>query len=289
MLKIELASSYGFCFGVKRAIKMAENAGGAATIGELIHNSEEIKRLKENFSVKTLSGVEEVGNESNLIIRTHGITKRDLLDLKSKNRNLIDATCPFVTKPQQIVEQMSNEGYDIVIFGDENHPEVKGVKSYAKNNVYVVLDESELVDIKFINKVAVVSQTTKKVEKFMKIVNFLMINTKELRVFNTICNATLENQEAVKDLAKRSDVMIVVGGKNSSNTKQLLLIAKKFCNDSYLIENEKEIDVVWFEKKDLCGISAGASTPDWIIDKVVSKIKTITDQNHYKTLGINKI
>ena len=274
-MKIELASSYGFCFGVKRAIKIAENAGDAATIGPLIHNNEEINRLEKNYNVKTLEGIDELKDEKKAIIRTHGITKNDLAELKKTDIKVIDATCPFVTKPQQICEKMSEEGYDVVIFGDMHDPEGKGVKSYAKGNVYVVLEESELEGIKFKQKVALVSQTTRKVEKFMQIANYLMLHVKELRVFNTICNATFENQEAVKNLAKRADVMIIIGGKNSSNTKQLYLISKNFCEDSYLIESEEELERSWFEGKNLCGISAGASTPDWIIQKVVDRIKKV--------------
>ncbi|AQW81072.1 4-hydroxy-3-methylbut-2-enyl diphosphate reductase [Campylobacter pinnipediorum] len=274
-MKIELASNYGFCFGVKRAIKMAENAKDASTIGPLIHNNEEINRLKINFNVKTLNGISELQDEKKVIIRTHGIPKNDLEKLNASKIDVIDATCPFVTKPQQICEKMSQDGYDIVIFGDENHPEVKGVKSYANGNVFVILEEEELENIKLSQKVAVVSQTTRKVEKFMQIVNYLISRVKEVRVFNTICNATFENQEAVKNLSKKADVMIVIGGKNSSNTKQLYLIAKNFCEDSYLIESENEINSEWFEGKQLCGVSAGASTPDWIIQKVINKIEKI--------------
>lgn len=276
-LKIELAKNYGFCFGVKRAIKLAQNATNASTIGELIHNSEEIKRLKDNYNVKTLNDISEITDEKKLIIRTHGITKSDLATIKSQGAEIIDATCPFVTKPQQIVEKMSSEGYAIVIFGDENHPEVKGVKSYATTKVFVILDESELYDKKLPNKVAVVSQTTKKIENFNKIISYLVSNVKEVRVFNTICNATLENQEAVKDIAQKADVMVIIGGKNSSNTKQLFLISQKFCKDSYHIENENELQKEWFANKQFCGISAGASTPDWIIEKVIEKIKNLSE------------
>ena len=275
-MKIEMAKSYGFCFGVKRAIKIAESAGEAATIGELIHNAEEINRLRQNFGVKTLEGVSEIKDEQKLIIRTHGIQKDDLQNLKAQNKQLIDATCPFVTKPQQIVEKMSAEGYDIVIFGDKNHPEVKGVKSYAKSRVFVIMDTKELQDVKLGPRVALVSQTTKKIESFTKIADFLMQRARELRIFNTICNATLENQGAVKSLSQKADVMIIVGGKNSSNTKQLFLISQNFCKDSYLIENENELERSWFENKSLCGISAGASTPDWIIKKVVARIESLT-------------
>jgi len=273
-LRIELASSYGFCFGVKRAIKIAENAKDAVTIGPIIHNNDEINRLNKNFNVKTLEGISEIDGEKKAIIRTHGITKGDLAELKKSDIKVIDATCPFVTKPQQICEKMSKEGYDIVIFGDEKHPEIKGVKSYAVGKVFVVLEESELEGVKLAQKVAVISQTTRKVEKFMQIVNYLMLRVKEVRVFNTICNATFENQEAVKNLAVRADVMVVVGGKNSSNTKQLYLISKTACEDSYLVENELELERTWFEGKSLCGVSAGASTPDWIIQKVIDKLES---------------
>lgn len=274
-MKIELAKDYGFCFGVKQAIKKAEKIRDAATIGPLIHNNEEINRLNVNFNVKTLENIHELKDEKKAIIRTHGITKQDLQELKQKDIEIYDATCPFVKKPQNICETVSKEGYEVVIFGDENHPEVKGVKSYVSTKSYVILDEKELDNVKLPNKIALVSQTTKKVQKFMQIANYLMVRVKEVRVFNTICDATFKNQEAIEELSKRSDVVIVVGGKNSSNTKQLFLIAKNNCEDSYLIENEKELKKEWFEGKKHCGVSAGASTPDWIINKVIEKIEKI--------------
>ena len=274
-MKIELAKDYGFCFGVKQAIKKAEKIRDAATIGPLIHNNEEINRLNVNFNVKTLENIHELKDEKKAIIRTHGITKQDLQELKQKDIEIYDATCPFVKKPQNICETVSKEGYEVVIFGDENHPEVKGVKSYVSTKSYVILDEKELDNVKLPNKIALVSQTTKKVQKFMQIANYLMLRVKEVRVFNTICDATFKNQEAIEELSKRSDVVIVVGGKNSSNTKQLFLIAKNNCEDSYLIENEKELKKEWLEGKKHCGVSAGASTPDWIINKVIEKIEKI--------------
>ncbi|TKX32362.1 4-hydroxy-3-methylbut-2-enyl diphosphate reductase [Campylobacter aviculae] len=274
---IELAKNYGFCFGVKRAIKKAEQIKDAATIGPLIHNNEEILRLQKDFNVKTLEDINALSSEKKAIIRTHGITKQDLEKLRQTDIEIFDATCPFVTKPQQICERMSNEGYDVVIFGDENHPEVKGVKSYVSTRAYVVLDKKELENIKLPNKIAVVSQTTKKPEHFMEIVNFLMLKVKEVRVFNTICDATFKNQDAIKELSEKSDIVIVVGGKNSANTKQLFLIAKTHCKDSYLIETEAELKEEWFLDKKYCGISAGASTPDWIVKKVIAKIESFAD------------
>ncbi len=276
-MKIELASSYGFCYGVKRAIDIAQSHPGSATYGPLIHNKDEINRLKDNFDIGLVNSLEEAEKVDSIVIRTHGIPKKELKRLKEEGKQIINATCPYVTTPQQIVERMSSEGYSIVIFGDENHPEIKGVRSYAadERDAFVVLDESELEDLPLKSKVAIVAQTTRKPQDFLKIVNALVLKAKEVRVFNTICNATFENQDAAADLAKRADVMVVIGGKHSSNTKQLHSICKNYCEDSYLIENETELDPKWFEGKELCGISAGASTPDWIVQNVVDRIKEL--------------
>jgi 4-hydroxy-3-methylbut-2-enyl diphosphate reductase len=211
-----------------------------------------------------------------VIVRTHGIPKQELEKLKKKNIEIIDATCPFVKKPQEIVEEMSKAGYDIVIFGDINHPEIKGVMSYSVHNrVFVVLNVEELKNKKLKERIATVAQTTRKIKDYLEITNYLIQNYKEVRVFNTICNATFENQDAVRELAKEADIMIIIGGKNSSNTKQLYNIAKEY-SESYLIENENEINPEWFKDKNLCGISAGASTPEWLVEKIISKIKEVT-------------
>ncbi len=278
-MKIKLASSYGFCYGVKRAIKIAEEHPGSATYGPLIHNKDEINRLKNSYKIGLIESFEEAEQVSSIVIRTHGIPKNELKNLKDQGKEIINATCPYVTTPQQIVERMSKEGYSIVIFGDNKHPEIKGVVSYADNpkDAFVVLDESELKDLPLKSKVAVVAQTTRKPSDFLKIVNALVLRVKEVRVFNTICNATFENQDAAAELAKEADMMIVIGGKHSSNTKQLHSICKNYCEDSYLIENEKELEEAWFEGKELCGISAGASTPDWIVQKVIDRIRKITE------------
>jgi len=271
---VKLASSYGFCFGVKRAIKIAEEHTNSATMGPLIHNKKEIGRLKDDFNVGLYSNLDDVKQKDTVIIRTHGIPKNDLKELKQKDAKIINATCPFVTTPQQIVKKMTQDGYSIVIFGDENHPEVKGVQSYG-DDVYVVLEPEELEIIRFKNdKIATVAQTTRKKEKYLEIINFLILRYKEVRVFNTICDATFENQAAARELSNEVDIMIVIGGKNSSNTKQLLSICEENC-ESYLIEDENEIDLNWFKGKQTCGITAGASTPDWIIQEVVDKIQGI--------------
>jgi 4-hydroxy-3-methylbut-2-enyl diphosphate reductase len=274
-MKIELASSYGFCFGVKRAIKIAEENPGSVTYGPLIHNKDEIDRLKEGFDIGLANDLGEAKQHDAIVIRTHGIPRDELAELKAENKTIIDATCPYVTTPQTIVAKMSKEGYSIVVFGDENHPEIRGVISYAEDprNAFVVLHEAEIEELPLKSKVAIVAQTTRKPDDFTRIVSKLVLRSKEVRVFNTICNATFENQDAAAELAKRADVMIVIGGKHSSNTKQLHLIAQNYCTDSYLIENETELQSEWFEGKTLCGISAGASSPDWIVQNVVNRIQ----------------
>ncbi len=273
-MEVKLATSYGFCFGVKRAIEIAQKHHNSATMGPLIHNTKEIQRLQKDYNVGLYQNLDEVKKDETVIIRTHGIPKNDLQILKSKDAKVINATCPFVTTPQQIVKKMSSEGYSILIFGDETHPEVKGVKSYAQDDIHVVLEPNELQNISFkYDKIATVAQTTRKKEKYLQIVNELILKNKEVRVFNTICDATFENQDAARELSNEVDIMIVIGGKNSSNTKQLLTIAQENCKDSYLIEDETEIEPNWFLNKKLCGVTAGASTPDWIIQKVVTQIQ----------------
>jgi 4-hydroxy-3-methylbut-2-enyl diphosphate reductase len=274
---IKKAKSYGFCFGVKRAVEIAEDSKNGVTLGPLIHNPLEIKRLADNYNVNYVDSINKIDeNIKRVIVRTHGIPKQELEKLKQKNVEIIDATCPFVKKPQEIVEEMSKEGYDIVIFGDINHPEIKGVMSYSVHKrVFVVLNVDELKNIKLKEHIATVAQTTRKIKDYLEITNYLIQNYKEVRVFNTICNATFENQDAVRELAKEADIMIIIGGKNSSNTKQLYNIAKEY-SESYLIENENEINPEWFKDKNLCGISAGASTPEWLVEKIISKIKEVT-------------
>jgi len=273
-MKIQLAENYGFCFGVKRAIKIAEENKNSSTYGPLIHNSKEIARLEEDFKVGLSDDYTSFKSGEKAVIRTHGIVKQELAELKKNNVDVIDATCPYVTKPQEIAQEMSESGYSVVIFGDEAHPEIKGVKSYATHGAFVVTSSKDIEDIKLSEKIALIAQTTRKIEDYLEVANYLIPRYKEVRVFNTICNATFENQEAARKIAKNADVMIVIGGKNSSNTKQLFSIARDSCKDSYHIEDENDLDYNWFKNKEFCGISAGASTPDWIIQNVVNSIES---------------
>jgi 4-hydroxy-3-methylbut-2-enyl diphosphate reductase len=273
-LKVILAKNYGFCFGVKRAIQIAESSPNSNILGPLIHNPKEIQRLKDNFNINTIDSLENVLDNTPIIIRTHGIPKQDLKLLNEKNIKITDATCPYVKKPQKICEEMEKNGYQVVIFGDKKHPEVKGIMSYVSEPV-VVIDKKELDNISLKDKVAIISQTTKDVRDYQQIINEIIIRTQETRVFNTICNATFENQIAAKELAKDVDIMIIIGGKNSSNTKQLVEISKDFCKDSFLVEDIEDLKKEWFRDKEVCGVTAGASTPDWVIKEIIENIKHI--------------
>lgn len=274
-MEVKIAQKLGFCFGVRRAIKLAQYHPNSTTLGPLIHNTKEINRLKRDFNVSVNEDITQVQDNQEVIIRTHGIPKNDLSKLKEKTQNIIDATCPYVIKPQEICAKMSEEGYQIVIFGDSSHPEIKGVMSYSVTPPIVVTSVEELKGYEIKPKVALVSQTTKNIEHFLAIATHLMALASECRIFNTICNATFDNQQSARDLAKEVDIMIIVGGKNSSNTKQLYNISKEFCQSCYLIEDASELENDWFRGKSICGVSAGASTPDWIIQNVVTQLQAM--------------
>ena len=272
-MKIELAENYGFCFGVKRAIKIAEESENASTYGPLIHNSKEIARLDKDFKVGLVDNFKTFKPGETAIVRTHGIQKEELAELHKSGVQVIDATCHYVTKPQEIAQEMSEAGYDVIIFGDKEHPEIKGVESYATHGAIIVNNVFDLIDVKLKDQIALIAQTTRKVEEYMEIASYLVPKYKEVRMFNTICNATFDNQDSIKKLSKKADVMIIIGGKNSSNTKQLSSISHDYCADSHHIEDENDLDFSWFKNKKLCGISAGASTPDWLIQNVVNSIE----------------
>ncbi len=276
ILKIKLASHYGFCFGVKRAIDIAQKHRNSTTLGPLIHNQKEIDRLKQNYDIGLYQSLDDVKPNDTIIIRTHGATKDNMHELKTKDINIINATCPYVTTLQHIVKNIDQSIYSTVIFGDKNHPEVKGAKSWAGNldDIYIVMNTDELNKIKFKKeKIAIVAQTTRNKQNYLDIVNELILKHKEVLVFNTICDATLQNQDATNKLSKQTDILLVVGGKNSSNTKQLYDIGKQNCPDSYLVEDETELRDEWFKDKQLCGITAGASTPNWTIQNIIKNLK----------------
>ena len=276
-MKVLLAENAGFCFGVKRAVDEAiktqkQYNKKIYTLGPLIHNGDVVKYLEENnIYAIDINNLDSLNEGDVILIRSHGVSKKVLDDLNEKGLIVINATCPFVTNIQMKVNKFSNEGYDIVILGDEKHPEVVGINGWCDNKA-VITNDGEVKE-EFSDKVCVVSQTTEKEENWDKTIeNLSKKQIKELKSFNTICAATEERQKSVLDLSKTVDCMIVIGGKHSSNTTKLYEIAKQNCANTIHIENASELPKDLLENKDIknIGITAGASTPDWIIKEVIS-------------------
>ena len=276
-MKVLLAENAGFCFGVKLAVDSAiktqnEYNKKIYTLGPLIHNSDVVNYLEENnIYAIDINNVDTLNKDDVILIRSHGVSKDVFEYLTNKGLIVINATCPFVTNIQKKVNKFSNEGYKIVILGDENHPEVIGINGWCGNSATITTDGNFKEPLA--GKVCVVAQTTEKEENWDKTIQNLSWNTYEdLKSFNTICAATEERQKSVFDLSKKVDFMIVVGGKHSSNTTKLYQIAKKNCKSTIHIENAKELSRDIFAGIDIktIGITAGASTPDWIINGVIS-------------------
>ena len=271
-MSVRIARNSGFCFGVKRAIKVAlktsKDNHEIVTLGPIIHNPQMVAKL-ESENIFKVDKIEQIKGRPT-IIRSHGIKKEILKELEKNNIEIINATCPYVSKTQDYAKSLSEDGYDLIILGDRNHPEVKALRSYVDKEVMIVANADELVD-KHFKKVGIISQTTRRVEDLQELVKKLVPKCHELRVINTICNATTIRQNSTLTLAKESEVMIVVGGKNSSNTKMLAKICESFVK-TYHIETAREIDKMWFKDKQNIGLTAGASTPDWVIVEVYNEI-----------------
>ena len=279
MVKITIAESAGFCFGVKRAIDLVQDIASkndkVYTFGPLIHNPQEIQRLeKENIKVvEDFSKIEK----GVLVLRTHGI-QLNIYEklLMKKNIKLVDATCPFVKRAQDIVKELSkdNNTKQIIIVGEKRHPEVVALVSYGKEKCLIVEDKKDVKNVKKTDIIYVVSQTTQSPRNFDRIVEEISKISK-VKVFNTICRATFDRQSSAKKLAKEVDVMIVIGGKNSGNTTRLYQICSNITK-TYHIETVDEIEKSWFKNMDKIGITAGASTPDWIINNIERRIEELT-------------
>lgn len=272
-VKIITAKRAGFCFGVKRAVDMAfntaQNNSNVYTLGPIIHNPQVIEKLRSE-GVEPTSGI-DVGNINVLIIRTHGVPCGVLEKLGQKTYKVIDATCPFVKKAQQYAKLLNEAGYQVVIIGDKEHPEVKGLMSYAGKDVVVINRGKKLPKLK--NKVGVVVQTTQPLSLLKEIMLDMLERVKEIKVYNTICNSTALRLKETKQMAKAVDMVLVVGGKNSANTTQLANLCNSMSVLTYHIETASEIKETWFSGVKSIGITAGASTPDWIIKEVQERIR----------------
>lgn len=275
-MEILITKGAGFCFGVKRAIDIAFSLSGKKkegiyTYGPLIHNPQVVERLSE----KGITPTDDLQKEDikSLIIRTHGISL-DLMERASKaGYEIIDATCPFVKKAQRYAKLLSEDGYQVIILGDRDHPEVKGLLSYAGKNVIVNDGTKALPHLK--NRVGIVVQTTQPLESLRKVIGRVIERAKEMKVYNTICNSTALRLAETEEMASKVDVMVVVGGKNSANTTQLANLCIAMPVKTYHVETASELMPEWFTGMQRVGITAGASTPDWIIHAVKERIKDI--------------
>ncbi|MBI5638731.1 MAG: 4-hydroxy-3-methylbut-2-enyl diphosphate reductase [Nitrospinae bacterium] len=282
MAEIKLAKTAGFCWGVKRAIDITlESARGknkeVYTYGPLIHNPQLIKLLEsKNIHVET--DLDKLQPGSEVIIRTHGITPQKREDLKRHGLKISDATCPLVAKVQGMIRKYSRKGYTVVIVGDDGHAEVTGLKGFAETPVYVVASLEEAKKLPDFDKVFVAAQTTCDIENYTAITRYFREKCRGIEIGDTICEATDERQSEVIRLAKEVDAMVIVGGKNSANTTRLAAIAKEHGLDAYHIETDDELDLADLSKYRRIGVTAGASTPKWIIDAVVAKLAGIKEQ-----------
>lgn len=275
-MKIIVSSEIGFCFGVRRAVDMVEKllgeVGKAFVIGNLIHNSLEMKRLKA-MGLISVERAEDVPSGSFAVIRSHGLKIEEVNLLLSKGVKIVDATCPFVKRVRNVVQTLIKEGYDVLFYGDPGHPEVQGVTSYVKGGIFVIQDKKDLDFISISDKIGLVSQTTQELSAFVKIAIDLLQRVKELKIVNTICDATIRRRKALMDLLFKSDAILVVGGKSSANTRKLVELSKGCLNKVYHIEFPKEIFRGWFEGVERIGIASGASTPDWQIKAVLAILR----------------
>ena len=271
---ITVAKTAGFCFGVNRAIEFLENTDKpTATLGPIIHNTQVVESLKAK-GVTAIESLNELSEGVTLAIRTHGVGKETYDEIEKCGLEYVDLTCPFVKKIHKIVAENYENGYKIVIIGDKSHPEVIGINGWCENKAIVALDISDLSGkIEECDKICVVSQTTMDRKTFEKIKNFLKIHCQTIQIFDTICSATNERQIEAEELARGNDIMVVIGGYHSSNSKKLAQVCKKYCKDTYQIECfedfPQDIDI---SAKNV-GITAGASTPSCIIKEVSFKME----------------
>ncbi len=278
-MQVLLADEYGFCFGVERAVEMVEDAVSAGetvrSLGPLIHNKQEMQRLAHE-GVTAISEPVQIGRGETAVIRAHGVTPQVQKELEERATKVVDATCPFVTRVQKLAARAAAADRHVVIVGAPDHPEMIGVKGYAPDHAFIIRDETEVAVLPWLRHPLVVSQTTIKAKTFFDTAEAIKTRTNdEVEIVNTICSATRDRQEAARALAGMVDAFYIIGGRHSSNSVKLLAVCKEQCEKSFLIETEEEInpaDLIGAEK---VGVTAGASTPDWLIQKIVKHLEAI--------------
>jgi len=274
-MKLYIAKSAGFCFGVKRAIELAlqatqKNSEKLYTLGPLIHNPQAVDHLKAS-GIKVRDRIEKIPGGT-VIFRSHGVSLKDLKRAKEKKLHIVDATCPIVKRAQFYANYLHRQGYNLLIVGEAHHPEVEAIKSYLDKGV--VVDDVKMVEkLGPWEKLGIIAQTTQSFNLFKEIVAACLERAKEVRVFNTICHATMIRQKEALEIAKKVDCMIVVGGYNSGNTQRLAAICREIQPRTYHIETAKELVPRWLARRERIGLTAGASTPSWIIKEVEQEIR----------------
>jgi len=278
-MQVLLADEYGFCFGVERAVEMVEEAleqgETVRSLGPLIHNDQEMQRLGKH-GVTTISEPVQIGRGETAVIRAHGVTPDVQRELEEKATKVVDATCPFVTRVQKLAARAADQNRHVIVVGSPDHPEMIGVKGYAPDHAFVIRDETEVANLPRLRKPLVVAQTTIKAKTFFDTAAAIRLKTDdEVQVVNTICSATRDRQEAARALAGMVDAFYIIGGRHSSNSVKLLAVCKEQCPKSYLIETEEEINDADLTGAERVGVTAGASTPDWLIEKIVKHLENI--------------
>ena len=282
-MNIHLAKARGFCMGVERSISMAEEARGnidgeITILNEIVHNNSVVMELEKKGIGRT--GNLESVQSGTLIISAHGVAPSVIGDAKNRGLNVVDSTCPLVTVLHKAADYFIKRDYTVIVFGDGDHDEMKGVRGHNPEKIIVLKKIDSLEDLPEIDgKVAFISQSTQSMEFFEKAAALVQQKYKEVRVKNTICDATRQRQTSILDLAPRMDLMIVVGSQTSANSQRLAQISQKSGTPAYLIDNAAEIKPNWLIDVENLGITAGASTPDWVVMEVVETIKKLAHES----------
>jgi (E)-4-hydroxy-3-methyl-but-2-enyl pyrophosphate reductase len=282
-MKVLLADEYGFCFGVERAVEMVEealeNGDTVRGLGPLIHNTQEMDRLQAK-GVNTISEPVQIQRHETAVIRAHGVTPQVQHELEEKAAKVVDATCPFVTKVQKLASRAAAQDRHVVVVGNPEHPEMIGVVGYAPEHAFVVRDAEEVKNLPMLKSPLVVSQTTIKLKNFMDAAEAVRAKADgETQIVNTICSATRDRQDAARALAGEVEAFYIIGGRHSSNSRKLLAVCQEQCPKSFLIETADEINPEDLKGIETVGVTAGASTPNWLIQEITKRLKEIGANN----------